>query len=217
MAARSACISAVALALIIVGVVAPARANQTTSATPAAAASPSACPMPKGSAIPGATFFAPWGLGSSPVWAVGLGTPPEPVRQQLPATPPSRDVFGPGAVGPTRDGWFLRVLWVIAPGTTEPVTLRGRSAGGESLRFDISNRGVVTTAVLDPGDPPIPIQQGGWAEFPSDVYFPATGCYELEARWAGGGWSVQLPFVAPEGPRAASPVAGPGGEATPTG
>jgi hypothetical protein len=55
------------------------------------------------------------GVGSSPVWAIiGGQSAVIPTEPHSAATPPH-----------TRYGWPTKILWAMAPGTTDMVTLRG--------------------------------------------------------------------------------------------
>lgn len=168
--------------------------------------------------IPGvAGHFAEWGLGGAPAWLVGWGVPPLPNRTV--STDPlgdgtaERPYLTPGAqereLGITADGWIQKGLWIVETDAPGPVTVRGvRRGDGLPLRVSVAGEAVVTELVLDPRDPAIPFQRPGWSEFPSYIYFPATGCYELTAEWPGGGWRTTIPFVAPEdAPGAATPDA----------
>ena len=95
------------------------------------------------------------------------------------------------------DGWRIKVLWVIDPDASTPVTLSGRNTATDApLKFETSGGGEVATnsPVLDPANPAIPIQDGNWKEFPSYVYFPSAGCYVLSASWSGGSWQMGFGF-----------------------
>lgn len=165
----------------------------TPAATEGALAS---CPMPTGSVIPAAAgYFTEWGLGAAPVWLIGWGNAPAALQPQYPTA-------GVTSIGSnfvqTPYGWGMRAIWAIAGGWTEPVTLHGnRLEDGAPVWFGIVGQEPTTSPVLDPANPGIPVQHGTWREWPSSMSFPATGCYELVAEWAGGSWRVQIPFVAP--------------------
>lgn len=153
--------------------------------------------------VPGAApYFADLALGRDPVWLIGGG----PVL-----APADGDHTGAAAgvrfSGDARYGWFQKRLWVIGSGATAPVTIRGHRGGdGLPMWFGVDDRGTTTEVVLDPAHPAIPVQHGAWREYPSYVFFPATGCYEIEASWTGGSWTATVPFVAPP-PEAPAPVA----------
>jgi hypothetical protein len=94
-----------------------------------------------------------------------------------------------------KDGWRIKVLWVIEPGGSTPVTLSGRNlVTGAPLQFEIGVGSVSESPVLDPRHPAIPIQDGNWKEFPSYLYFPSAGCYVLSASWSGGSWEMGFGF-----------------------
>jgi hypothetical protein len=102
----------------------------------------------------------------------------------------------------------MKALWIVEANGRGPITLHGsRVGGGRPLSFSIQQAEPATAAVLDPEHPAIPIQHGSWREFPSYLYFPETGCYELVAEWSGGSWRATIPFVAPEDvPAEATPL-----------
>lgn len=117
-------------------------------------------------------------IGGSPVWAIGFGGP------QATLSVDSPDQM-------TSLGRRRKVLWVIEPGTTTPVTLHAAStSSGAPLWFEINGRQPSTSPLLDPAKPDIPIQHGDWREFPSYLLIPAASCYSLSAEWQGGNWTV---------------------------
>ncbi|MGH2557649.1 MAG: hypothetical protein ACRDJH_01185 [Thermomicrobiales bacterium] len=192
------------------------RADQGTPlpASPSAEATPAdlqallaTCPFSTGTEIPGAAgYFSEWGLGTAPVWLVGWGNPPEALRERY----PGEDIryVGPDFAGPRPHGWFKKALWVHDGGSSDPVTLRGSRVGdGTPLWFQPGQDEPTTELVLDPQHPGIPVQHGAFREWPSYLFFPATGCYELVAEWADGSWRVTIPFVEPEdAPHKATPT-----------
>jgi hypothetical protein len=93
----------------------------------------------------------------------------------------------------TEHGWRVKFLWVIGPGQDAPVTLRGGDLSGErELPLQLEGAEVAASATLHPERPgALPEDpSSGFKEFPSYVYFPAAGCYFLEARWPGGSWKI---------------------------
>ena len=92
----------------------------------------------------------------------------------------------------TMDGWRIKVLWLIAPDVSTPVSLSGHNVEtGAPLRFAIGGAAPATdTPVLDPAHPAIPVQDERWKEFPSYLYFASAGCYVLTASWSGGSWEL---------------------------
>jgi hypothetical protein len=88
----------------------------------------------------------------------------------------------------------MKILWALAPGTTDTVTLRGWNLStGKRVVFGLSNvSGNGKVVVLDPragGSNP-----DGWGGFPSDESFPSAGCYVLFAQWSTGSWIVPFAF-----------------------
>jgi hypothetical protein len=87
-------------------------------------------------------------------------------------------------------GWRIKVLWLIEPEHGEIIDVRGvNTSTGESLWFAAVGEDPLTPLVLDPAQG-APSESGGWKEFPSYLYFPRAGCYELGATWSGGAWQL---------------------------
>lgn len=226
MVGRHILVVSVAMVMLFLVAVAPSRTTGmvaepsliATPATPLLQLSPSVeamltnCPFPTGSMIPDdASAVAPWGLGSSSAWMVGWGNPPR--GAEILGTPVAAGIgvryMGPALVGPKSLGWMMKVLWIIDGDSTEPFTLRGsRQGDGAPIWFAINQEEPVEAPMLDPRHPAIPDSSGGWAQFPSTVYFPGTGCYRLVAEWDGGGWEVLIPIVSPEDDSSAATPAG---------
>jgi hypothetical protein len=95
----------------------------------------------------------------------------------------------------TRDGWAVKVLWVLQPGTTATVALSGQEVGtGTPITFDPSNGSPSLVMHLDPTEPGTPSHRKGWSEYPSSLSFPESGCYVIKATWSGGSWQQTLGF-----------------------
>lgn len=89
----------------------------------------------------------------------------------------------------TRFGWAVKILWVMEPGTSAPVTLTGRESKTASpITFHPSNEPTSQTMILDPAHPGTLSRRQGWTEYPSLLFFPQAGCYTIRASWAGGSW-----------------------------
>lgn len=177
----------------------------------------SGCPMPVGYAIPDdPDYFTPWGVGTPPIWLLGFSNPPPSLQDEFPG--PGMPFTGPQFVD-TDNGWGMKALWVLQGSWTTPVTIQGdRVGGGAPLAFDVQyGQPPVQELRLDPANPGIPVQHGYWREWPSMLFAPTSGCYELSATWDGGSWSVTIPFLlAPDAdkfridtPRYPLPVASP--------
>ncbi len=122
-------------------------------------------------------------IGMRPAWAIGF-SPGLALRMGN----PQFITHGP-------HGWYVKILWVVAPGFYPRVTLRGSTAGGGApLWFQIGDQAPSIAPILNPQAPPIPNQPPGWANFPSYLFIPQAGCYALEASWPGGTW--RLTFAA---------------------
>lgn len=160
-------------------------------------ATPVECALAPAVHIPGtADYFADWGLGNAPIWAVAQGTPPS---SGMSTPSPSPGTATPFALaGPSPNGWRRKVLWVIEPGWTTAIDLSGVSDNGDQIEFGFGDQPITAHPVLDPAIPGIPIQHGNWAEFPSFVYFQVSGCYAITANWQGGSWTARLPVEVPD-------------------
>ena len=86
-----------------------------------------------------------------------------------------------------------------------------RRDGGEPLLIRRDGPDPVAEVTLDPANPGVPSVAGPFPEWPSLIYFPATGCDDFTVKWEGGGWEATIPFVAP------SDIPGPPGVSTPAG
>jgi len=129
----------------------------------------------------------PWGrlLGGSPAFGAFYARPDLGSGAFLVGSDTSRK----------RNGWRVKVLWVLEPGTSEPVTLTGEQIpGGGRVLFDPSDGAVSTSMVLDPADPGTPSERKGWTEYPSLLLFPRAGCYRIIATWATGSWTRAFGF-----------------------
>ncbi len=189
------------LGLLLAGCSAPTRdAGAQSTAIPSGATAWTRTPLgrlvepPPTSCSPGPTpqaisrEFGP-ALGQSPVWALTFGSGPHGAVLLF---------DGSTTVGP--HGLYRKVLWVILPGYSHKVQVSGTEvSSGASLWFQIGNSDPTTNAVLDPAHPgAYPVDPANpdaiFAEFPSYLFIPHSGCYVLEATWAEGRW--RIPFAA---------------------
>jgi hypothetical protein len=93
----------------------------------------------------------------------------------------------------TTHGWRIKTLWAVAADEHSLVGLRGHDIEtGAAVKFEVGEAAVSTAGLLNPAKPGTPTPQGEPKEFPSYLYFPAAGCYELSARWQGGSWKMAL-------------------------
>jgi hypothetical protein len=162
---------------------------QPTSTVPISALKPVPSSCPATSSIGTATatlgemtYYADPAFGSPPVWMLGLnGDPTRHVVHFVERYPP---LFY------TPNGWRWRILVVSAPGYTDGLTLSGQETGGgttAALYMDTGS-GLTPKLVLNASRP---ITKGlAWAEWPIYVYLPKADCYQLNAQWQGGSWSI---------------------------
>lgn len=160
---------------------------------------PANCPGTGYSTIPNANpFVGNIGTGGGELWIIGLAAGPAP-GPSTPTPVPGTYVLGDSFAGPTEFGWFMKVRWVMPPQSPVIATVSGTNRDtGANLHFQLGDSTPVTTLQLDPSTRRLSAQDQRWADFQSYVYFPETGCYEITASWEGGGWSVTIPFVAPD-------------------
>jgi hypothetical protein len=118
------------------------------------------------------------GIGTSPVFAVGAWD--------------ANGVLHADRATKVQYGEQVKVLWVLAPTTNQPVSLHGGSIGtGLPLYFEVGDSSPTTSPTLAPAA--APQNEGGWTYFPSYLDMPAAGCYYLEVDWSGGHWRLEFP------------------------
>jgi hypothetical protein len=127
-------------------------------------------------------------FGGSPVWVVGLSDEPNRPAvhfERYPTFPP---------LPYTAHGWRWRFLLVSIPSYGGIVKLSGDQlgTGGNTALLMDAGTGLTANLSLNASQPHM--RGVGWAEWPIYVYLPEPACYEIDAHWAGGSWS--LPFAA---------------------
>jgi hypothetical protein len=93
------------------------------------------------------------------------------------------------------EGWAVKVLWVMPQAAIDPVTLSARNTStGQPVLFDIAGRDAAplpSEPALDPKHPAIPPEANkGVRAFPSELFFPSAGCYELSASSIEKSWTL---------------------------
>lgn len=170
------------------------------------------CPMPQAQAIDlpvtrGGQVIHAWGLGTSPLWLVGLGQTPGWYHP----TDPGFVVSGAKAPSatPTGGGNATNVLWLMDPEHPRSVTVRGKNTDtGADLLFQTGGTRRPTSRVsFTPGPG---VGKGSVLMWWTDMVYPEPGCYEITATWAAGSWTIRLPLPAP-----ANAIATPAACATP--
>jgi len=145
------------------------------------ARSPAYCPGPP----PRLTGFGDYGnlAGSTPVWAGFYATFDRAgERYRIDRDAPR-----------TAHGWRIKVLWVVGPELERSARVEGHDLTTRAaLWFEVGDedRGPAPFAILDPANPGIPPTSDGYNEFPSYLYVPQAGCYELETEWGAGRWRL---------------------------
>jgi len=93
----------------------------------------------------------------------------------------------------TSKGWRIKTLWAVAEHQPGLVESRGHHIKTRAhVRFEVGEAAVSTVGLLNPKMPGTVTPEGEPKEFPSYLYFPASGCYELQASWQGGKWKMVL-------------------------
>jgi hypothetical protein len=83
-------------------------------------------------------------------------------------------------------GWAHDVRWVAKSYALFPLTIWGRNVEDNSqLWFEVQGQEPSTVLTLYPKKPPVPVDEKGWAQFPTTLYVPKAGCYEIELHWGG--------------------------------
>jgi hypothetical protein len=97
----------------------------------------------------------------------------------------------------TPHGWRIKVLWVMRRSQASRVRLHGANQEtGHPVWFEPADQDAAPVATLDPTRPGAPSERRRWLNFPSYVYFPEAGCYEVQARSANGQWRMEFAFGA---------------------
>jgi len=162
----------------------PTATDEQPMVAPTLAPAPTSCAGPKPHREKVSPDLAPL-AGQRPVWA-GFYAPLD-VKSgalHLPTDTPR-----------TSNGWRIKTLWAVAEDQQGLVKVRGDDIKtGAVVRFKVGEAAISTTGVLDPRKPGTVTAAGEPREFPSYLYFAASGCYELHASWPGGGWKMVLGF-----------------------
>lgn len=119
-------------------------------------------------------------VGQDPIWAVGPG------KGGL--------LLVDLSLPPTPHGQPVKVLWVVRPGFRGLIRLSAlETESGTRAWFKIGDEVETAAPMLDPEHPAIPLEGNGpYPQFPSSLIFSRSGCYSLQARWPGGGWTVPI-------------------------
>lgn len=84
-------------------------------------------------------------------------------------------------------GWRVKVLVLVHKGEDLPVTLsmaESETGTAAYLQSDTDDEPQTEVSLTEPQIPPA----RGWLQFPSHLFVPAEGCYEMTARWDAGSW-----------------------------
>jgi hypothetical protein len=140
------------------------------------AAAPADCPGPEPRTQTVADFVGPVAFGP-PLWAGVYAT-----------YDPAKNAYSAPDAPLTEQGWRIKILFLLEPGQDATVELVGEGVAGTdaAVRFAVGGTTPWAVGVFDPESPAIPVQHGGWREYPTYAYFPTAGCYLLTATWTGG-------------------------------
>lgn len=98
-----------------------------------------------------------------------------------------------GFAARTKYGFATKIFWQLMHGSRGPVSLHGWNLRtGQPIWFGVplSSRNLKQVYAWPSGI----VRHLRYNEAPTLAFVPAAGCYVLQARWAGGGWSI--PFGA---------------------
>ncbi len=132
-------------------------------------------------------------IGAFPVWVSNFGGPFA-ILHILPTTVPVH-AFSSAV------GWQVVVQVEIDERYDGPITLSGSQNNGMPFLFSlVPSEQLLTSITLDTRHP---IARPGARPAPYDhktawnvsLYFPATGCYSLDAKWPGGHWHVTFAVI----------------------
>jgi hypothetical protein len=94
-------------------------------------------------------------------------------------------------------GWGTKLAWLISRAYHGEVTFSGHGLDdGLPLypvaRYYVAAKSTPTRLVVDPNaaDVTQAYPDPNWAVFVGGITVPHAGCYQLEARWQGGGWQI---------------------------
>lgn len=131
-------------------------------------------------------------IGASPIWVGGFDGP-------------QATKYNLQALGHDRYGWKTLVDFLVEPGVTGHVTVRGESLpdgspiwiGVDDPEHNIRAAKPSVAITLDPKTPGLPDYwntsfgvSDDWAAWRGVLYIPAAGCYALDATWPGGSWRI---------------------------
>lgn len=83
-------------------------------------------------------------------------------------------------------GWAIKVLWVVEPGQKESISLTGYNRSDYQPVWFLMSK-VDTTPFFSANS-----SSTYYEEYPSNLFFPKAGCYDLVAKWNGGGWKLTI-------------------------
>ncbi len=147
-------------------------------------------PAPQGQDCPGRPGIGfSHEIGSRPVLAAGF-TGPYATLHLYPSPVPV-------AAYPSTFGWTASILIEIPTNFTDPIVLDdGDLHSGPPLLFQVnSSQDPSATLTLDPMDlrtTPSNSSTGQSIAWSVTLYFPATGCYALDASWSSGHWQANF-------------------------
>jgi len=153
-------------------------ATASPSGIGALGAAPQSCPSGSKTTLIASSLGS--GLGSSPVWGTGP------------------DVSGPQAtihLGATAThtaiGWQGTVVWVVKAHAEGPVVLQGMLLTGDQppIWYQAAPQQATTEIVLDLAHPGSG-STSAFARYPTSVFVPQAGCYQMSANWYTGSWSA---------------------------
>ncbi|MFL5629347.1 MAG: hypothetical protein ACJ788_27525 [Ktedonobacteraceae bacterium] len=132
-------------------------------------------------------------IGAFPVWVSNFDDHFA-ILHMLPTTVPVH-AFASGV------GWQVDVQVEIDERYSGPITLSGSQDNGTPFLFSLVPSGQLLTSItldtrhpiVKPGARPVPYDhKTAWNV---SLYFPAAGCYSLDAKWPGGNWHATFAVI----------------------
>lgn len=118
------------------------------------------------------------GIGTMPVWALGVSGATATLHLGASATR-------------TAHGWQGAMKWVVQAHAQGPIVVQGQlmQGGYPPIWFQSGAQQATTEMAIDQSHPG-PGSTSAFAQFPTTIWVPQAGCYQIVVNWHGGNWSA---------------------------
>ncbi|HUY79276.1 MAG TPA: hypothetical protein VMV29_21080 [Ktedonobacterales bacterium] len=159
-----------------VGAIATTAPGTQTSGGGVLGAAPLSCPSAASLSLINASLGS--GIGSPPVWGVGLSGSSATLH------------LGANAVK-TANGWQGAIKWVATANAHGPIVIQGQLMEGDypPVWFQSGTQQATTEIILDQAHPG-PGSTSAFSQFPTTIWVPQAGCYQITVNWYTGSWSA---------------------------